>query len=98
MAGGRFRDQEVDDDLALRRQQRAEPAQSGRKLRHIRRDKAVEKVTRILAGYLDHAPIGKKRCLHVAKFLFKFLLKAGWLMLKWNVSRYGPPHKARAGR
>jgi hypothetical protein len=77
MAGRCFRDQEVKDDLALRRQQRAEPSLPGRKQSHIVGDKAVEKVTRILAGYLDHAPIGKKRCLHVARFLFKFLLKAG---------------------
>src|SRR5262249_53466053 len=76
MAGWCLRDQEVEDDLALRGQQCAEPSVSWRQLRHICRDKAVEKVTRILAGYLDHAPIGKKRCLHVAKFLFKFLLKA----------------------
>ena len=29
MAGGRFGDQEIDDDLALRRQQRTEPAGPG---------------------------------------------------------------------
>jgi hypothetical protein len=61
MAGRRFRDQEVHDDLALRRQQRAESAQARLQLVDIGRDEAIEEVARILARDLDHAPVRKKR-------------------------------------
>jgi hypothetical protein len=59
-----LRDQEIRYDLALRRQQRAEPAEARPQQRHIRRDEAVEKVAGIGAADLDHAPVGKKRCFH----------------------------------
>ena len=36
----------------------------GLKQRHVCGDEAVEKVARVLAADLDHAPIGKKRCFH----------------------------------
>ena len=64
MAGRGLGDQEIDDDLALRRQQRAEPAEAGPQQRHVGGDEAVEKVAGILAADLDHAPVGKKRCFH----------------------------------
>ena len=44
MAGGGFGDQEIHDDLALRRQQGAKPAEAGPQQRHVRGDEAVEKV------------------------------------------------------
>jgi len=64
MAGRGLGDQEVRNDLALRRQQCAEPAETGRELRNVGGDEAVEKIPRILARDLDHAPVGKKRCFH----------------------------------
>src|ERR1700694_5454140 len=64
MTGRRLGDQKIDDDLALRRQQRPEPAEARAKQRRIRGDEAVGKVAGILAADLDHAPVGKKRCLH----------------------------------
>src|SRR3974390_2933493 len=64
MAAWCLGDQEVDGDLALGREQRAEAPLSRLKLRHIGGDQAIEKVARVLAGNLDHAPVGKKRCLH----------------------------------
>src|SRR6266446_106044 len=51
-------------DLALRRQQRAEPAEAWAKRRNVRGDEAVEKVAGVNAADLDHAPVGKKRCFH----------------------------------
>jgi hypothetical protein len=59
MAGGRFGDQEIHNYLALRRQQGPEPAQARPQQRHIRGDKAVEKVARVLAADLDHAAVGR---------------------------------------
>ena len=61
MAGRRFRNQEIDDDLALRRQQRTESPQARLEPLEIGGDEAVEEVARILARDLDHAPVGKKR-------------------------------------
>jgi len=67
MAGGNFGDQEVDRDLALRRQQGPEPAEARAQQRDVRRNEAVEKVARVVAAHLHYAPVGKKRCFH-AKF------------------------------
>ena len=64
MAGGGFGDQEIGRDLALRRQQRAEPAKAGLQQRDVCGDEAVEEVAGILAADLDHAPVRKKRCFH----------------------------------
>ncbi len=64
MAGRRLGDQEIHNYLALRRQQRPESAETGAKQRNVCRDEAVEKVARIIAADLDHAPVGKKRCFH----------------------------------
>ena len=61
MAGRRLRDQEIHDDLALRRQQRAESPQARLEPVDIGGDEAIEEVARILARDLDHAPVGKKR-------------------------------------
>ena len=57
MASRRFGDDEIDHDLALRRQQRAEPAEPRANQRHIRGDEAVEKVAGVLAAHLDDASI-----------------------------------------
>ncbi len=86
MAARRFRDQEIDGDLALRRQQRAEPAEPGLEQRHVDRDQAVEKVACVLAGYLDHPPVGKKRCFH-KRLLLKFLLKCNSPISHGKLSR-----------
>ena len=64
MAGRGFGDQEIGRDLALRRQQRAEPAKAGLQQRNVCGDEAVEEVAGILAADLDHAPVWKKRCFH----------------------------------
>ena len=64
---GRLRDQEIRGDLALRRQQRAEPAKARPQQRDVGGDEAVEEVAGILAADLDHAPVGKKRCFHALK-------------------------------
>ena len=74
MTGGGLGDQEIHYDLALRRQQCAEPAETGRELRHVGGDEPVEKIPRILARDLDYAAVGKKRCLH-QELLLKLLLK-----------------------
>ena len=44
MTRRRLGDQEIHDDLALRRQQRAEASQSGLQPRYVRGDEAVEEV------------------------------------------------------
>ncbi len=57
MAGGGFGDQKIDRDLALRRQERAEPAETRLQQRDIRGDEAIEEAAGILAADLDHAPV-----------------------------------------
>jgi hypothetical protein len=70
MPGRYLGDQEIDDDLALGRQQRAEPGLPRAQLADIGRDQAVEEVAGVLAGDLDHAPIRKKGCFHSQNWLF----------------------------
>ncbi|MHC2508316.1 hypothetical protein ACVII1_003554 [Bradyrhizobium elkanii] len=70
MAGRYLGDQEIDDDLALRRQQRAKPGLSRAQLGDVGGDEAVEEVAGVLAGDLDYAPIWKKRCFHSQNWLF----------------------------
>jgi len=65
MAGGRFGDKKIRHDLALRRQQRAEPAEARLDQADIGGDEAIEKIARGLAADLDHAPVGEKRCFHM---------------------------------
>jgi hypothetical protein len=67
---GYLGDQEVDDDLALRRQQRTEPGLPRGQLLDVGRDEPVEEVAGVLARDLDHAPIWKKRCFHSQNWLF----------------------------
>ena len=50
MAAGGLRDQEIRGDLALRRQQRAEPAKAGPQQRDVCGDEAVEEVAGVLAA------------------------------------------------
>ena len=73
--------------LALRRQQRPEPAEARSNEVDIGGDEAVEKIARALAADLDHTPVGKKRCFHV---------KISCDMLARNVSRRGINDKACA--
>ena len=78
MAGRRFGDQEIHRDLALRRQQRTEPAEAWAKQRNVRRDEAIEKVAGLDAADLDDAPVGKKRCFHKefsGKVLFEVVVE-----------------------
>ncbi len=70
MAGRGLGNQEIGDDLALRRQQCAEPAKARAKQRHVGRNEAVEEVAGILAADLNHAPVWKKRCFHSLKWPF----------------------------
>ena len=71
MAGGRFGDQKVHNDLALRGQQRAKAADPGADQLDLSRDEAIEEIAGVLAADLDHAPIGKKRCFHAEKCSFQ---------------------------
>ena len=96
MAGRGFGDQEIGRDLALWRQQRAEPAKAGLQQRDICGDEAVEEVAGILAADLDHAPVRKKRCFHklnrplltcFLKLAFKFLGKRRSRISHGNVRR-----------
>ena len=61
---GRFRHQKIGDDLALRRQQRAEPAQSRTDKLDVRGHEVVQEFAGILAADPDHAAIRQKRCFH----------------------------------
>ncbi len=56
---------EVGDDLALRRQQRGKARVRRIDRIHVGGDEAVEELPGFLAHDLDHATIGKERCLHV---------------------------------
>ena len=64
MTGWGFGDQEIHHDLALRRQQRAEPAKARLDQVDIGGHKAIEKIARAFAADFDHAPIGKKCHFH----------------------------------
>ena len=87
MAGGGFGDQEIGRDLALRRQQCAEPAKAGLQQRDVCGDEAIEEVAGILAADLDHAPVRKKRCFHSLKRpLLQCILK---FFLKFRSSSWG---------
>jgi len=57
-------DDAIDNDLALRRQQRAEPRLLGRDLGDVRRQEPVEKGARVGACDLDHAAVGEKCRFH----------------------------------
>ncbi len=62
--GRRLGDEEIGDDLALRRQQRCKARGSGLQLGELGGHEVVEKVPRIVAIELDDATVGEKRCLH----------------------------------
>ena len=83
MASWHLGDQEIDDDLALRRQQRAEPGLPRFELVDISRDEPVEEVAGVLARDLDHAPIWKKRCFHAQNWLF---FQVPWESLSSRIS------------
>ena len=57
-------DDAIDDDLALRGEQRGKPRGAGRHLVHVGGEQAVEKLARVVAGDLDHAAVGEKCCFH----------------------------------
>ena len=74
VTGRSFGDEEIHDDLALRRQERAEAPEAGPHQCDVGRDQAVEEVARILAAHLDDAAIGQKRCFPTLQSSFsKFL-------------------------
>jgi hypothetical protein len=54
-------DDEVEQDLALRRQQGAEPRRPGRDPVEVAGDEPVEKTLGVLAGNSYHAPVGQMR-------------------------------------
>ena len=56
----RFDDDEVCNNLALRRQQRTEARCPRRELEDIGADKTVQKVARVIARNLDHAAVGSR--------------------------------------
>ena len=60
----RFDDDEIDDDLALRREQRGKAGMARRHLVEVGGDQPVEELAGVVAGDLDHAAVGKKRCFH----------------------------------
>ncbi len=62
--GRRLDHDAIDHDLALRRQQRGKARPLGRHLADIGGEEPVEKAPRGLAGDLDDAAIGEKRCFH----------------------------------
>ena len=55
---------EIGDDLALRRQQRGKAGMAGLDLAEVGGHQPVEEFAALVAGDLDHAAIGKKRCFH----------------------------------
>src|SRR5262249_35143072 len=61
VGGVRFRQQKIDDDLALRREQRGKDGLRRRHLVEVAGDQAVEELARVVAGDLDHAAVGEKR-------------------------------------
>jgi len=58
---------EIGDDLALRRQQRAKPRRSGRELENVGGHKPMQKAPRAVTGDFDHATVGKQGSLHGKK-------------------------------
>ena len=63
MARGCLGDEEIDDDLALWRQQCGEAAETRRDRPDIGRDQAAEEIARIFAADLDHAAVGEETLL-----------------------------------
>ena len=65
VAGRRLGDDEIGNDLALRRRAAPQSARApGVTLSDVGGHKPVEEVARVVAGDLDDAAIGKKRCFH----------------------------------
>src|ERR1700677_1213080 len=57
---------EIRNDFALRRQQRAETRRPGREFEEVGGDKPVEKISCAVAGNLDHAAVWEEGSLHAA--------------------------------
>ena len=64
VGGRRLGQDEIDDDLALRRQQRGKAGPRRRHLGDVAGDQPVEEFARVVAGNLDDAAVGKQRCFH----------------------------------
>jgi hypothetical protein len=64
--GGRFGDEEIRNDLALRCQQGSKARCSRLDGRKLRRHQIVEEMACVVAVDLDDATIGEKRCFHLA--------------------------------
>src|SRR5208282_344688 len=63
----RFDDDEIGDDLALRRQQRAETCLARAELEDIGANEPMEKAPRVFAGNLEHAAVREKGSLHASR-------------------------------
>src|SRR5262249_24940278 len=61
-----LRHDEIDDNLALRGQERRKASLTRRHLGDVDGHESIEELAGIKAGDLDHAAVGKKRCLHGA--------------------------------
>jgi len=64
VGGRRLRQDEIDNDLALRGQQRAKARGGRRHLGDVAGHEPVEEFARVVAGDLDDAAVGKQRGLH----------------------------------
>ncbi len=62
--GRRLGHDAIDDDLALRGQQRAEARLLRRQLGHVGGEQPVEEGPGVVASHLDHAAIGEKCRFH----------------------------------
>ena len=62
--GRRFDDNEIGNDLALRREEGAKARRPRRQLEDVGADQAMEKVPRVVAGDFDHAAVRQKGSLH----------------------------------
>ena len=60
----RFGHEEIGNDFALRRQQRAKARRAGRELEHVGCDEPMQKIPRTVAGHLDDAAVREEGGLH----------------------------------
>ena len=64
----RLGDDEIGDDLALRRQQRAEARRPGLEVENVGGNKPVQKAPGAVTGDFDHATVGEQGSLHGKNF------------------------------
>ena len=61
--------EEIRDDFALRRQQRAKSRRARRELEHVGSDQPMEEIPRAVAGHLDDAAVREEGSLHAIQVL-----------------------------